>query len=361
MKRADRSLLTNWWFQIDWKILGLIVAFGFVGILAGIHSVHLLDKIFLFYIAAGIILFAVPMMTRTRIIAMSWAILAACLALFAITYAYPHAMHGSIRWARIFGWSLMPADLLKPAFVVLTAWFLVQIKRRAPDDWIADAALWRGGWWPAYLAVFAAILVAMFEHPDVGNVFIYLLLLAAMMFWADIKKKYVLGMVALGAAAVGLAMIQPHFRARILGGVDDYQIRRSLDAIKNGGLWGRGEESFLFGKIPMENTDFVFASIAEMWGAVAGAALLAAMFALFCITFRRAAENRDEFSSLVIFGAAFLFAIHVSLNVFSATVMFLKGTTLPFISYGGSSLIGFSILFGIVLAVIRQDKWGWAK
>jgi len=142
---------------------------------------------------------------------------------------------------------------------------------------------------------------------------------------------------------------------------DPHQVNRSLDAIRNGGLWGRGEESFLFARVPMANNDFVFAGIAEMWGVVFSVIMLVAMLALFVYMFRKAVENRNEFSALVIFGAAVLFILHVLINVSTAVGLFMKGTTLPFISYGGSSLLSFSILFAIVLALVRLDKWGSIK
>jgi cell division protein FtsW len=360
LKRADRSLLTNWRFQIDWWIFGLVIAFASIGILSGIHSVSLLDKIILFYAAAAAIFLFVPMTPRRAIIVLSWAILAACLMLFAITYASPRVLNESRRWAYVFGYSFMPADLLKPAFIVLTAWFLAKCKRMAPDDWIADKKLWLGGWWPAYLAAFVPILACMFFHPDLGNMFMYIMVFGGMMFWLGMKWRYVAAFGGVGLAAAAAALIHPHYRSRMLGDMDRWQIESSLAAIKNGGLTGRGEESFLFGRVPMWRNDFVFSGLAEMWGCVFAAALLAAMFWMFCLLFRRANQAKDDFSALVIFGAAMLFALHVIMNVATALGLFMKGTTLPFISYGGSSLIGFSVLFAIVLSLIRQDKWGQA-
>ncbi|MDR3208377.1 MAG: FtsW/RodA/SpoVE family cell cycle protein [Rickettsiales bacterium] len=358
MKRSDRSLFTNWWFQIDWWILGLVFAFSFVGLLAGFHSLHVLDKIFLFYGVSLVIFLFVPMIGRKKtIIGLMWLLFAACMALFLLTYADPHRINNSLRWARIGGFSVMPADLMKPAFIVLTAWFITEVKRRAPDDWIGAAPLWKGGWWPAYLAAFMAILLSMFFHPDLGNMFMYISVFGTMLFWAGMRWRYVLAFVGAGAAAFLVSLTHSHFRMRIFGGSDGYQIGRSLDAIRNGGLWGRGDESFLFQNVPMANNDFVFAGLAEMWGAVACAALVGAMFVLFCLLFRRAVENKDEFSSLVIFGAALLFAIHVAMNILTALGGVMKGTTLPFISYGGSSLLAFSILFAIILSLIRQGKW----
>jgi len=324
--------------------------------------VHLLDKILLFYAVSAFIFLFVPMVgDKKTIVGMSVLIAFACAVLFIITYASPHVIFNSKRWAYIFGLSFMPADLLKPAFVVLTAWFIVAVKNKAPDDWIADGSLWTDGWWPAYLSAFVFILAAMFFHPDLGNMFMYLMLFGAMLFWAGAGWRYIFGAGGVVLAAAGLSLFHSHFRTRIMDAADPYQVNRSLEAIKNGGLWGRGEESFLFQNVPMESNDFVFAGIAEMWGAVASAALLAAMFFLFILLFRRAVESKDEFSSLVIFGAAFLFAVHIAMNVLTAVGLFMKGTTLPFISYGGSSLLSFSFLFAIVLALVRQNKWGWAK
>jgi cell division protein FtsW len=358
MKRSDRSLLTNWWFQIDWWIMGLVVAFCFVGILSGIQSVYLFDKIVLFYgLAAGIFL-VVPMLPVRAVIGAAWVLLATCLGLFLLTYLSPHVIHESGRWAFVFGQSLMPADLMKPPFVILTAWFLSMVKRRAPDDWIAAASVWRGLWWPAYIALFLPVLVMMFFHPDLGNMFMYIITFGAMVFWAGAKWRYIFAFGGLGVCAVLTSFLHGHYRARLLGGSDPYQINRSLDAIRNGGLWGRGEESFLFEKIPMNNNDFVFSGIAEMWGALAGVLLLVAMFWMFCLLFRRANQAKDDFASLILFGTAFLFALHVVMNVATATGLFMKGTTLPYISYGGSSLVAFSLLFAAVLGIVRHEKWG---
>ncbi|MDR1826146.1 MAG: FtsW/RodA/SpoVE family cell cycle protein [Rickettsiales bacterium] len=361
MKRSERSILTNWWHQIDWWILGFVAAFSFVGLLTGLHSIHIFDKILLFYAAGALIFFIVPMMPKQYLIALSWILLGICAVLFAMTYLSPHIINQSRRWAFVFGFSFMPADLLKPAFIVLTAWFLTTLKRKSANDFIGDGSLWESGWWPAYAAIFTALLAAMFFHPDLGNMFIYIMLFGAMLFWAGAKMKYMLAFSGIGAAAAAASLMHPHFRTRILNLTDPYQVNRSLDAIKNGGLWGRGEESFLFSRVPMANNDFVFAGIAEMWGAVLAAAMLAAMLWLFLLLFKRAYENRDEFSSLVIFGAAVLFALHVIMNTATALGLFMKGTTLPFISYGGSSLLSFCFLFAIVLALARIDKWGASK
>lgn len=358
MKRSERSLLTNWWYQLDWHMLGFVGVFSFIGLLSGLHSIHLFDKMILFYSIGAIMFLVVPMMPKKTIIQLCFFLFVACMILFIITYAAPHTLNQSRRWAYVFGFSFMPADLLKPAFIVLTAWFITRIKNSAPDDFIGNKTLWRNGWWPTYLGLFILILAMQFFHPDLGNMFIYLMLFGAMLFWAGAKLGYILGLGGIGIVAVGLSFIHPHFRMRILNMADPHQVNRSIDAIKNGGLWGRGEESFLFAKVPMANNDFVFSGIAEMWGAVLATIMLGAMLWLFALMFRRAYENRDDFSALVIFGAAILFALHVMMNIATALGLFMKGTTLPFISYGGSSLLSFCFLFAIVLALIRQDKWG---
>jgi cell division protein FtsW len=368
MKRSDRSLFTSWWFQIDWSVMGLVAALCAVGMLAGIASPHLLHKILGFYAAGAFVLFVVPMMPRRLIIAGAAVLGAAALGLFLWTYISPTLIHNSARWVRMGGLSLMPADFMKPAFVVLTAWFLVECKKvsgireqvseAAAGDFIGAKNLWTGGWWPVYLALFGGILLMMFFHPDIGNMFMYLAVFAAMLWWLGAKWKYIGGLVALGATAFAAAFSHPHFRARLLGTADSWQTDRSIDAIKNGGWFGLWEESNLFERVPMANTDFVFSGIVEMWGAVFAVLLLAAMFVLFAVLWRRAVESRDDFGGLVIFGAAVFFALHTIMNIMTATGVMMKGTTLPFISYGGSSLLAFCLLFAIVLGVIRQDKWG---
>ena len=388
MKRSEASLFTSWWFQIDWAVMGPVVALCFVGMLAGISSPHLLNKIFLFYAAGAFALFIVPMLPRRVVVAGAAILCAAALGLYFWTYISPVAIHNSTRWVRAGGFSVMPADIMKPAFVVLTAWFLSECKKRmnarpaqvlpgrasrakqnfpAPqagqkerattDDFVGAKNLWTGGWWPGYLAVFGAVLIMSFFHPDIGNMFMYLIVFAAMIYWMGAKMKYLLGLSVAGGAAFLAAFMHPHFRARLLGTADSWQADRSVDAIKNGGLFGLWEESNLFERVPMANTDFIFSGIVEMWGAVPAVIMLATMFALFFVLWRRAVESRDDFGGLVIFGVATFFALHIMLNIFTATGIIVKGTTLPFISYGGSSLLAFCLMFAIVLGVIRKDKW----
>ena len=358
MKRSDRSFLTNWWFQIDIKILGLIFVFCLVGLLASINSVNLVHRAALFYAIAASIFLIVPMINKKNIIKISSMLFVLSMALFIYTYIDPVILRGSNRWAFIFGQSIMPADLLKPAFVVLTAWFVTKIKSMSNGDFIIDKTLWQGGLWPIYLGIFLSILMMMFFHPDLGNMFIYIILFGVMLFWAGAKSRYMcMGGGAVLSVAILASSLHSHFRTRIFGSTDEFQVRQSLSAIKNGGLWGRWEESFLFQDVPMAATDFIFSGIAEMWGAVFASALISAMLVLFVILWRRATESQDGFTSLVIIGAAVIFAMHVAMNVLTAIDLFMKGTTLPFISYGGSSLLSFSLLFAIVLALIRQEKW----
>ncbi|MDR2769926.1 MAG: FtsW/RodA/SpoVE family cell cycle protein [Rickettsiales bacterium] len=356
MKRSDRSWLTNWWFQIDWWIFGLVAAFCFIGILCGISSPRLFHKTVFFYAASAAIFLVVPMIGKKMTVNAAWMLLGICMGLFAATYLTPHVIHGSRRWFMIFGWSVMPADLLKPAFVVLTSWFLAHAKRREPADWIGGESVRSA--WACYGAAFAAMLAFMFFHPDLGNMFMYLAVFGAMIFWLGAKWRYIAALGLLGVVAGAVSMAHSHFRLRLGGGSDGWQAERALDAIRNGGLWGRGEESFLFQRVPMANNDFVFSHLAEMWGGVACAALLAAMFWMFALLFKRSVAARDDFSSLVIFGAAMFFALHVMLNVLTAAGVIMKGTTLPFISYGGSSLVGFSLLLAVALGAIRREKWG---
>jgi len=346
------------------------VAFSFVGILTGIVSVNQraapsINKVAFLYLLAAAIFVVVPVVVgkKKTLVDLAWAWLAFCSVLLVMCWIMPNPNlvreTGAHRWASAFGVSLMPIDLLKPAFIILAAWFISSCRRIATEDWIADKALWASGRWPAFLAAFGAFLACMFIQPDLGNMFMYILTFSAMAFVVGIKWRYVFGGAAALTATIAAASItHSHFRMRLMGVADDWQATQSKIAIRNGGLWGQRADSFVFGQVPMANNDFVFSEIAEMWGVVAGAALIAAMFWMFIMLIRRANQAKDDFSMLVIFGVAFMFALHVMMNIFTAIGLFMKGTTLPFISYGGSSLIAFSLMFAAALALARIDKWG---
>jgi len=256
---------------------------------------------------------------------------------------------GAKRWID-FGWlTLQPSEFLKPGFAVLGAAILVdRAPMRLPKPVIT-------------LMLVAPALIILLLQPDVGQAALLLALWAALLFF---NGAPLIWMGALGGASVALGGLAftlfPHVRHRIAQFFDPndigYQAGLALKAFARGGLLGVGPGAGTVKYwIPDAHSDFIFAVAGEEFGL----ALCGVVAILFCIlTVRimlRSASARDPFSQLAGAGLAMVTAIQAFINMGVAVHLLpAKGMTLPFISYGGSSLFAVALTMGFALAVTRQ-------
>ena len=144
----------------------------------------------------------------------------------------------------------------------------------------------------------------------------------------------------------------------ITGDGDNYQVTQSVQSIQHGGLLGSGDDAFVKQSLPDAHTDFIFAAIAEDVGAIIACGLLCLLLYILKRLTTDAVDARDPFVFYATGGAAALFGTQVCINLMTTLHLFApKGMTLPFISYGGSSFVAFCLLFGMILAIVREDKW----
>lgn len=381
LKRSETSRFTDWYFEIDRKLLFAVIVLALIGMWAMVSAGSVaaermnppqewhffLVKALPFYLVGLITLLVSSALPRVWIMRVAWANVAVCLLLLLVTLVHPAAVKGSARWVSIPGiGSLMPSDLLKPGFIIITAWFLARLQKLcSAENIFMGARAWKWDGWPAYLAFFLPTLLIIWRHPDLGTTVLYMAVFVAMIFLAGLPIYFVpvfVGLAGLGGILAFFTMA--HFRARVLmwlgmsGGADNYQIKKSVEAIKHGGLFGSGEDAFIKQSLPDAHTDFIYSAIAEDSGAILACVLLAG----FLYILKRLADDargaRDKFVFFVAGGTFALFGTQVIINVASALGVFPpKGMTLPFISYGGSSFVAFCLLFGLLLALVREDKW----
>ena len=281
------------------------------------------------------------------------------------TVINPAASHGSERWAVVGGISFMPSDLMKPGLIIITAWFLSKMEQLYSNNMFLNKSAWVPNWfsWWTYIIPFAIVLLILFMQPDVGTTLLFVTVIGIMFYVAGLPNKIWVPMVG-GVGLLGFLafLFHSHVRNRVLAFFQPLdprsQVGLSISTIRQGGLFGMGDESFAKESLPDGHTDFIFATLAEDWGAIAACGLLV----LFLLIIRRlittALTVRDRFVLYAICGATALFATQVCINL--ATTLRLmppKGMTLPFISSGGSSFLGYCLLFGLILALIREDKW----
>ncbi len=378
LKRIEESKLTSWYFETDRRLLGcvlvmIMLSVVFVVSAGSIKAEHMgqpwyyfLVKATPFYIAGLITLFGASFLSKKQVLWLAAANLAFGLALLPLTVIAPHVINNSARFVSFGFVNIMPADIMKPGFIIMTAYFLSRMKQAYGDNIFFNKEAWRfNTWlsWSYYLALFGLFLFIVFNHPDFGTSVLYLGVFTAMIFVAGLPLILIPVIGGLGLSMLVIAFFTlGHVHRRILafftGTGDTYQVDNSVDSIRHGGLLGSGDDAFVKQYLPDVHTDFVFAAIAEDMGAIMACGLLVLLFYVFRRLITNATNARDLFVLYAAGGAAALFGTQICFNMLTTLNLFApKGMTLPFISYGGSSLLAYCLLFGMILALVRQDKW----
>jgi cell division protein FtsW len=277
-------------------------------------------------------------------------VFAASLLLVAATLLFAPEIKGARRWLVLFGVNVQPSEFLKPAFVILIAWLFGESARRPemPANSLA-------------LGLLLAVVALLVLQPDFGQTMLIMLVWGALFFMAGMRLIWVMG---LGAASlVGLMAAyykSPHVAQRIQrfldpGSGDTFQITTSIGSFVRGSWFGRGPgEGTVKRILPDSHTDFVFAVAAEEFGVIL-CLVLVALFAFVVIrALRHAMRNEDAFSRFAAAGLAILFGLQSAINMaVNLHLMPAKGMTLPFISYGGSSMLSLAYAMGMLLALTR--------
>jgi cell division protein FtsW len=277
-------------------------------------------------------------------------VFAISVALILATLLIGPEVKGSRRWITLIGLNIQASESAKPAFVVLAAWLFSESARR-PEMPATSMAL-------ALLLTLVSLLVM---EPDFGQTMLILMVWGALFFIAGMRMIWVLGLA--GAASAGLFtayLLVPHVAGRIKrfmnpASGDTFQVDTAMEAFSNGGWFGLGPgEGIAKRSLPDSHTDFVFAVAAEEFGIILCLALLS-LFAFIVIrALSRAYRNEDMFSRFAASGLAIMFGVQAAINM-SVNLQLIpaKGMTLPFISYGGSSIVSLAYGVGMMLALTR--------
>jgi cell division protein FtsW len=272
--------------------------------------------------------------------------------LVAATPNFGPEIKGARRWLVLLGVNIQPSEFIKPAFVIIVAWLFGESARR-PDMPANTFSL-------VLLLVVIALLVL---QPDFGQTMLIAVVWSALFFMAGMRLVWVAGIA--GLAAIGLLSAYytvPHVTRRIQrfidpGSGDTFNIDIATESFVRGGWFGKGPgEGTVKRILPESHTDFVFAVAAEEFG-VALCLALVAIFAFIVIRMLiRAMRNDDPFARFGAAGLTILFATQSTINMaVNLHLMPAKGMTLPFISYGGSSMISLAYAMGMLLALTREQ------
>jgi cell division protein FtsW len=262
---------------------------------------------------------------------------------------------GAVRWYSIGIGSVQPSEFLKPCFVVVTAWFMA-----AAQDLNGPP----GRLYSAILAVIVAAFLVI--QPDFGQAALILFAWGVMYFVAGAP---VVLLIAAAGAVVGAGTLayqsSEHFARRIDGFLSSEidprtQIGFATNAIQEGGFFGVGVgEGQVKWSLPDAHTDFIIAVAAEEYGLVLVLVIIALYTTIVTRSLVRLMRERDPFIRLAGTGLACTFGIQALINMSVAVRLVpAKGMTLPFVSYGGSSLIAMGIMAGMLLAFTRKRPQG---
>ena len=251
---------------------------------------------------------------------------------------------GAKRWIYIFGISLQPSELLKPVLIVVNAMILSSYERLPSLKII--------------FSLYLGIVILLMMQPDFGMVVMISAILSVQLLLAGMPIKWLFSFFFLGIIMLFIgSLILPHIEDRIdafLCG-DSYQIMQSIKAYKKAGFLGN-EMIFNTHKIPDSHTDFVFPKLVERGGALSAVLIIFIYFLIVFLLIKLVYKKTDLEQRYIIAGGAIYFALQIILNI-SVTLNLLpaEGMVLPFLSYGGSALLSFSILFGICFNFLRKN------
>lgn len=304
------------------------------------------------YAAVGVVVMLVAAALEPRQVRRAATVLAAvCLPLCVLASIFGPEVKGAQRWFDLGFFSFQPSEILKPAIIVVWAWMLGESMRqpRFPGRLIA-------------IGIYALAAVALLSQPDVGQTALLLLCLGPMLILSGMAWRWIVGGGVLAAlAAWGIYNIYPHARERVdtfLNPEGDaaYQVNSALDAIAAGGVFGRGPgEGVIKRSLPDAHADFVFAVAAEEFGLLASLGLIVLFGALAFRGLSRASRLNEPFEQLAAAGLITLLVVQASIHIaVNLSLLPAKGMTLPFISFGGSSMIGSALALGFCLSLLRD-------
>lgn len=340
-------------------LMGLI-AFGAVLIAAGSPPVaerigapkfHFIERHLVMLAPTLLVMFATSLLSPRWIKVVALLALAGSMAALVATLFVGVEIKGAQRWLSVAGFSLQPSEFVKPAFAVVSAWILTDLTFRygLRQAWSAAGMIWCG------------LVILLISQPDFGMTLLVTAIFGSQLFVAGLPLSVVaVGLALTALGGFGAYHMLPHVQSRIdrflspdIG--DNYQVARSIEAFQNGGLLGVGPgEGTVKFRVPDAHADFIFPVAGEELGFL----LTLLMVGLFAFVLARGCGrlNRQTQPFVIVAAAGLLvqFGLQALINVASAVALIpTKGMTLPFVSYGGSSLIALGLAMGMLLSLTR--------
>ncbi len=362
--RTSKSILGRWWWTIDRGFLGLLLLLIVIGVTLvvsasppvamriGLGQYHFLIRHLIVLVPSIAIMIGISLLDIRQIWRISSIGLLGSIICMIYVLGFGMEIKGAQRWIHLPGFSLQPSEFAKPFFIVVASWLIARQK---------DTEKFHGMRYASIL--FAVVVGLLVLQPDIGMTFVLTCCFLVLVFLAGIPFRIIFLLAGGGIGALFAAYFSlPHFRSRLDRFLnpesgDTYQIEKSLDAFKNGGIFGTGPgQGTVKLSIPDSHADFIFSVAGEEFGLFFIVILIALYGYIIVRGFNRIMDSNNLFVVLAVGGLLTMFGLQALVHMGSALHLLpTKGMTLPLVSYGGSSLLSMCMAMGMVLALTRRQ------
>jgi cell division protein FtsW len=369
--RTDRSAFGLWWWTVDRLLLAALGALIFLGVALSFASspaaaarigiddpFHFTLRQGVFAFGATVIMISTSMMSPRGVKRVALVVyVLAILVLLALPFV-GHSAKGAQRWLQLGPFSLQPSEFVKPALIVLSAWMFSEGQKGQGVPGVSIG-----------FALYAVTVALLLIQPDVGQTVLITVAFGAAFFMAGVPFKWILGLGVIAVSGlISTYFLFDHVASRVQkflspDKADTHQIDRASEAIANGGLFGRGPgEGVMKRHVPDLHTDFIYSVGAEEFGFFFSLILIG-LFAFIVVRgLYKSMRLSDPFEQVAAAGLFVLFGMQATINVaVNLNLMPTKGMTLPFISYGGSSMLAMGLTMGLALALTRRRPGAYVQ
>ena len=369
--RSDRSPFGVWWWTMDRWLLGAVAALLVLGVLMSFAAspaaaarmnlgdpFHFALRQCVFAAAGAAVLLGASLLDDRGVRRAAFFVYLAAILIMAALPFIGHSAKGATRWLELGGFTLQPSEFMKPALIVLVAWMFAEAQKGQGVPGVTIA-----------FVLFGISVALLLIQPDVGQTILISIAFGAAFWMAGVPISWVMGLGVLSISGLASTyFLFPHVASRVdrfinPEAADTHQVDRAAEAIAAGGLLGRGPgEGVMKRHVPDLHTDFIYSVAAEEYGLIFSLALITLFAFLVIRGLYRALKLSDPFQQVaaaglfVLVGEQVLINIAVNLNLIPT-----KGMTLPFISYGGSSMLAICLTLGFALALTRRRPGAYAQ
>ncbi len=369
--RTDRTRFGQWWWTTDHLLLGAAAILIGLGVMLsfasspaaaariGYHDpFHFAVRQCVFAAIGAVILLFVSTLSPRGIRRVAFFTYGVSILIMMALPLMGHAAKGADRWLSFGGFSLQPSEFMKPSLIILASWMFSEGQKGSGVPGVSIA-----------FAMYFLAVGLLLAQPDIGQTVLITIAFGAAFFMAGVPLRWIVGLMGVaGAGFIAIYFAFTHVAARFHKfldpqAADTHQVDKAAEAIRAGALFGRGPgEGVMKRHVPDLHTDFIYSVAAEEYGLVFSLMLIALFGFLVVRGLFKAMKLSDPFQQVASGGLFVLVGQQAFINIaVNLNLMPTKGMTLPFISYGGSSMMAMGLTLGMALALTRRRPGAYAQ